>query len=379
MNNRKALQLISILSIALGLIACSDQPQESSKDMVTLDLTVTEPVPDELIKLEKVGGEGVQVIDSLTLGASNKAQLQVAVEEPTFYRVNLYGRQFVNLILTSKDELVTIEAEGNRPTGKATISGSADTEMLMKARKMSEKLQGDIQMLNAEFVQARSSGDMATAVDIQEQFAYLQEKYTRELKEMIWNMDESIAAIFAVSYFQDQEAVYPFLDSLSNRFQKAYPESPYTASLESKVADMRVTAIGSPAPEINLPTPEGDPLALSSLQGKYVLVDFWAAWCKPCRVENPTVVKAYNKYAAQGFEVYGVSLDRKREDWLQAIEKDGLPWKHVSDLKYWNSTAADAYNVSAIPATFLLDPQGRIIAKGLRGEQLVNKLEEIFG
>lgn len=379
MNNRKALKLISMLGIMLGFVACSDQPQESTQDLVTLDLTVTEPVSGELIKFEKVGGEGVQVIDSLTLGANNKAQFQVAVDEPTFYRVNLYGRQFVNLILTSQDELVSIEAEGNRPNGKATISGSADTEMLMKARKMSEKLQGDIQMLNAEFVQARSSGDMATAVDIQEQFAYLQEKYTRELKEMIWNMDESIAAIFAVSYFQDQEAVYPFLDSLSNRFQKAYPESPYTASLESKVADMRVTAIGSPAPEINLPTPEGEPLALSSLQGKYVLVDFWAAWCKPCRVENPTVVKAYNKYAAQGFEVYGVSLDRKREDWLQAIEKDGLPWKHVSDLKYWNSTAADAYNVSAIPATFLLDPQGRIIAKGLRGEQLVNKLEEIFG
>jgi thiol-disulfide isomerase/thioredoxin len=118
---------------------------------------------------------------------------------------------------------------------------------------------------------------------------------------------------------------------------------------------------------------------LSSLRGKIVLVDFWAQWCRPCRIENPNIVDAYQKYKDKGFEVYGVSLDRSRENWLQGIEEDGLPWTHVSDLEYWQSEAARTYNINAIPASFLLDEEGRIIAKDLRGPLLHQKLKEILG
>lgn len=138
-------------------------------------------------------------------------------------------------------------------------------------------------------------------------------------------------------------------------------------------------AQGEPAPEINLQTPDGAALKLSDLRGKYVLVDFWASWCKPCRLENPNVVKVYQKYKDKGFEILGVSLDRDRNRWLQAIAADNLSWKHVSDLKYFNSEAAVTYGVQAIPYTVLVDKDGKVIAQNLRGQSLYKKLEEIFG
>ncbi len=139
-----------------------------------------------------------------------------------------------------------------------------------------------------------------------------------------------------------------------------------------------ITSIGVVPPPINLPDPSGKTLSLESLRGKTVLLDFWASWCGPCRKENPNVVKLYNQYKSRGFEILGVSLDKNREQWLQAIKQDGLTWKHVSDLKGWRSQAAQAYSVSAIPKTFLLDESGKIIGKNLRGRSLEAKLAEIF-
>lgn len=137
--------------------------------------------------------------------------------------------------------------------------------------------------------------------------------------------------------------------------------------------------VGQIAPEIDLPTPEGKNVKLSSFRGKYVLVDFWASWCGPCRKENPNVVKLYNKYKGEKFEILGVSLDKKKEDWIKAIQKDQLTWVHVSDLKFWYSQAAEDYEVESIPATFLIDPNGVIIAKNLRGASLEKQIGKLLG
>ena len=142
---------------------------------------------------------------------------------------------------------------------------------------------------------------------------------------------------------------------------------------------MKVTAMGQIAPEIELPNPEGQLVKLSSLRGKYVLIDFWAKWCGPCRRENPNVVKAYHEFKDKGFEVFGVSLDRTKEDWVKAIAEDGLVWTQVSDLKYFESQAAKDYNINAIPFSVLIDQQGKIIAKDLRGAALEKKLAEVMG
>ncbi|MCB0611526.1 MAG: TlpA family protein disulfide reductase, partial [Lewinella sp.] len=137
--------------------------------------------------------------------------------------------------------------------------------------------------------------------------------------------------------------------------------------------------IGGDAPDFAQQTPNGGTLRLSDLRGKLVLIDFWASWCKPCRLENPNVKRVYDRYHAKGFEILGVSLDRNRDAWLQAIEQDGLPWKHVSDLAFWNNEAAQLYGVSSIPYTVLVDREGKILAKGLRGNGLEQKLAEVLG
>lgn len=136
---------------------------------------------------------------------------------------------------------------------------------------------------------------------------------------------------------------------------------------------------GAVAPDFTQNTPEGEPLSLSSLRGKVVLVDFWASWCGPCRKENPNVVKVYEKYKDKGFDILGVSLDKDKKRWLNAIDKDGLPWHHVSDLRGWSNSVAQTYSVRSIPHTVLLDREGRIIARNLRGAQLEQQLAKIFG
>ncbi|WP_409286226.1 redoxin domain-containing protein [Pontibacter sp. G13] len=168
---------------------------------------------------------------------------------------------------------------------------------------------------------------------------------------------------------------------LMMEFQRKMMEAQQAAQQQSLQQQQAATSgrTGQPAPDINLPTPDGANLSLSSLKGKVVLVDFWAAWCKPCRRENPNVVRIYNKYKDKGFEILGVSLDRTKDAWLKAIADDGLTWPQVSDLKFWQSEAAQTYGVSSIPYTVLVDRDGTIIAERLRGPSLEAKLAEIFG
>lgn len=187
-------------------------------------------------------------------------------------------------------------------------------------------------------------------------------------------------AVYCVNVFAgwdiNPEQVAPIYELLPSASKETFSGK----NLGDRIAIARKTAIGNIAPEFYQNDTLGKPVALSSFRGKYVLVDFWASWCGPCRRENPQVVKAFQKFQGKGFTVLGVSLDQPgaKDRWMDAIHKDGLTWTHVSDLKYWENEVAKQYGIRAIPQNFLLDPGGKIVAKNLNGETLTKKLEELL-
>ncbi len=168
------------------------------------------------------------------------------------------------------------------------------------------------------------------------------------------------------------------LEKTYNMLSGEGKQSFYSKELEKLIAGSKIGKVGTIAPDFSQPDSTNKPVTLSSFKGKYVLVDFWASWCGPCRMENPAVVAAYNAFKDKNFTILGVSLDQNRDKWLQAIQADNLTWTHVSDLKYWQNAAAQLYKISGIPANMLIDPNGKIIARDLRGEALYATLQQLL-
>lgn len=372
--------LIHMLSVVV-LWSCNQQQSMTSTDIV-LRGTVNFP-ESGLVLLEEYGNKEVVVMDTVAVQTSGEFEHKISLSEPGFYRLNFYNKQMVNLILYQDD--LTIEADGNAPGGAVSVKGSKDMEYLMEVNQIIQDFQQRISSLNKQFGQANARGDQDELDGIRKQFEVENKLHKELLKQKVRQMGNSLAVLQVVGNFSPEED-YQFLDSLGILFENDPPDSKHTARFLSFMENVHLQAkngehlqIGKIAPDINLPNPQGQVIPLSSLRGKVVLVDFWAQWCRPCRMENPNIVEAYHKFKDKGFEVYGVSLDRSKDKWLQGIEEDDLVWTHVSDLKYWQSEAARNYNVNAIPASFLLDRDGKIVAKNLRGQSLHQKLKEILG
>ncbi len=343
---------------------------------------VKQPLSKAKIQLWKIKDNELVPVDSVALDKNNTYTFKGSVKEADFYVLNFYNTQKVLIVLENAP--VTVDVDGNSSTGAVTMKGTPALEDMQKLNTWMSGVQQKMGGLQKEMQTAALSKSESGRQNVEKKVAALRDGNTKEFKRIISEMKPSLAVWYALNNgVLNPEEEYKFLLPIVNNLKKAMPTSHYAPEFNTYAAQLeefgKALQIGQEAPDIALNTPDGKPVKLSSLRGKYVLIDFWASWCGPCRMENPNVVRIYNKYKDKKFEIYGVSLDRNREDWLKAIEKDQLTWLHVSDLKFWSSEGAKTYGVRSIPATYLVDPKGKIIAKNLRGETLEAKLNEVLG
>jgi len=365
--------------LAVWLMASCSGNQEKSTEVSG----ILKNAPNSLLYLELVSFEtGNQVVDSVTL-KDGQFLLNVNTKEESLLQLRFPETEKAPMIFAVSDKSkIVIKGDWN-DFSTLRFEGSPASERLRLMLDSLSRAQQSVLLLQATM----SKDSNAQLLFAEKAEAKLKEinTYIRSIAEK----DESpIVSLFATSLL-GQELNEEETEVVMNRLQKRFPKhmgiseaiGTYRKSMESmqksKAAAEKI-APGSLAPDLTMNDPEGKPVSLSSFRGKYVLVDFWASWCGPCREENPYVVEAYKKYKDQNFTVLGVSLDKEKEAWLQAIQEDKLTWTHMSDLKFWNSPAVSLYGISGIPFNVLLDPDGKIIAKGLRGEQLGNTLAAVL-
>lgn len=391
MNYKNSILLLLGISIAL-IISCGNKGK-NEKFQIKGKLSNSS---GEFISLVNVNTAQPLIIDSVKIDENGEFILTKKVPEKGFYSLQISTTNYATLIADSTEKII-IEGDAKNLNETCKITGSADSKIFLEFGASTKQKFKEMESVRAQqdsirrvFEAYMNTTKDSLSIDslsktLEPTFnAYsatyrkLADEATVYIKKFIDDNTNSFAALAAVQMLSPDRDISYFI-KVSDALSARYPTIETLKEFKAYIDKKKQLAIGMTAPEININDRNGKPIALSSLKGKVVLVDFWASWCKPCRAANPFVVSLYNKYKDKGLDIYSVSLDFNKEAWLKAIDQDKLTWKnHVCDMKQWQSPVVALYGFNGIPFSCVIDKAGNIAGKNLQGPELEDKIKELL-
>ena len=372
--------LITLLSLTALFAGCSTG---GHKFVIIGNIT---GMPMQSILLEQLGANDIiSVIDSTQSDKDGHFEFTEMTPEPGLFRLHFKSHKFV--LLSIDHENVKVIADWSN-IEKYNTTGSPASENLKQLIVAYRDQMRDFHTMSIVLDTLKAKGSDSMLAVARKDMEDMNQKFTRFIENYADTTQYLPNAVFAARILNPSSEIV-FLDQFSQRISQKYKNSrmakdfaEYYLKVSSKpVKQATVRAdvsVGQLAPDVDLPNVEGDKIALATLRGKYVLIDFWASFCPPCREENPNIVAVYKKYHPKNFDIYGISLDDNKTDWYKAVKEDKLEWPQVCDLKRWESPVAKLYGVEAIPTNFLIDPTGHIVARDLRGDRLEAFLKTVL-